>query len=605
MGGATIRWLNAPKILDEGRVEPKVHLNMSTEESVLNDLQKALESVNFDGARTILEGLNWTLPYAPGDLASLRTMSIAVEVADYFGMYDVAREVLKTAGPECEKVVRDLYSGTGKPPAGRAEIELLKRQVWTAMHWGFSYYRTDQLQQAYSIFDLCREVVDRFLVPNDDPCFGTLARISYAMGLVHRESYDHVAARVQFTESVKLSWQHLENKLGLPSGEYAGAKAITDFHVAKCLALGLGWICYTEGLPYLARPFIAAARVLLAGTKDRIIKSYLDVVYASSQRAAFGDVTKDLDEAEKILLRAHGVFTGEKHHSYQMRAADELAMVYVQYGHLEEAEKRVQEVKTLASSPLNHRWLCHAYIIESRIWRSRAEKEKRDAAIRRTEQISTDPQVRARNADAIDGLVARMERVARSHAEKALIASNNAIQQADALESRAGKFNKIDALITRGEALLLLEKPKDAKIDFERVLKEASINEKVRSVCELHLAKTCIFEGDAGGAQRHYERWKTLKDKVENAWIKRFAAEIEKEVAALKDFVISWDTKSIDTKEVVARFHEFLARWATDKSATHSAESAAALLEIAKNTLRNWKDEPEKIKRAKRQTKKK
>ncbi len=571
---------------------------MPTNAKVLKDLQKNLESVNFDKAHSILKRLEWKIPYAPDDLTSLRTMSIASEVADYFGKYEIAREVLREAGPDCEKVIRDLNSGTRKPPASKAKIELLKRQVWTAIHWGFSYYRADRLQQAYSIFDLCKEVVDRVLVTNDDPCFGTLARICYAIGLVHRESYDHGAAKVQFTESVKLSWQHLENKLGLTPEEYAGAKTITEFHVAKCLALGLGWICYTEGLPYLARPFIAAARVLLAGTKDRIIKSYLDVVYASIQRAAFGDVMKDIDEAEKILLQAHSVFKSEEHRSYQMRAADELAMVYVQNGQLEKAEEKVREVKALASSLLNRRWLCHAYIIESRIWRSRSEKEKRDAAIRRAQLISTNPKAQARRAETTDALVARAERLARSYADKALTASNNAIQQADALESRAGKFNKIDALITRGEALLLLEKTKDAKNDFECVLKEASINEKVRSVCELHLAKTCILESDAGGAQRHYERWAALKDKVENAWIKNFAAEVEREVAGLKDFVIPWDTKSINAKEVEARFHGFLARWATDKSDT--LDNAAELLGIgSKSTLFNWKNEEEEVKRSK------
>jgi hypothetical protein len=567
---------------------------MPAKDEILGALEKELKAVNFVGARAELDRINWKIP-SDDDLQSLRIASIAAEVADYFGDYDKARGILEKFGPDCVKTISDLHRRTQKQAGGENERLLMKQKVWVVVHWGLTFYRADRQALAQELFEMCKDVVTNHLVDGQDPCFGTLARISYVIALVHRQSYSYVAAKAKFTESIDFAWRHLEEKRNASDEAFAGTNSIAAFHVSKCLALGLGWICYEEGLPYLARPFIAAARVLLTGMNDTIIKSYIDLVYAASVRAALGDTKEHFSEAEEILIRTRGEFQKLKHKGYQMRAASEMAILYLQGADLAKADKHIREVKTLASppattTPVDHRWSCNAYILESRLWRLRSEIETQNAVAIRNEQREKDFQRKSAVSSEPDPRIKQCEGLAKELAARSLEAANHAMREAGELDAQAATFSFIDALIARGEAFLLLGRSGEANDSFLRALHHGGANEKVRAVTELHLARVCIRQRDKSRAEHHFAQWQLISEKVENAWIRRFSALVEREIKELKDFAIPWNAQVIDRESAVAEFHRFLAEWAVKKRG--SIEAAAEELQLASGTVRNWLEEP-------------
>jgi len=238
----------------------------------ISKLQNAVLSVDFGLARQLLDDAGWEIPLLPDDASSLRAACIASEVADYFGDYKRAKSVLTPYIEACDKAFQNVGSRSKLQDASDQNTRLLKQKVWAVLHRGFTYYREGRFGDAMGDFSRCREFVQEQLVDNKkNPCFGTLARISYAMGLVHRQCYRYEDAKREFTQCISLSWQHLEH-VALSPDQSTDFRPITAFHVAKALALGLSWIRATEGHPRSAKPLIEAARVMLATTKADICR---------------------------------------------------------------------------------------------------------------------------------------------------------------------------------------------------------------------------------------------------------------------------------------------------------------------------------------------
>src|SRR6266849_3627409 len=319
------------------------------------------------------------------------------------------------------------------------------------------------------------------LVTGSSKCLFTQSRIWYSVGLVHRQNYKYEIAKEAFIKSIEFAWSELQSKDAYDTpqkaretrnqpAKYLRARALTDFCVAKSLALGLGWIFFTESALEIARSFVIAAKILLAGTKDRIITGYVNVIYAGIQRSEHADDEQALGEAIKELQNSYNLFSKndehEMHAAYKMRAALELALAHLQgfqcgglpdLNALNVAEDFAKEGESLAGS--DERWMCNNLVLQSRIHRLRGR------------------------------------------ADLALDAARVALEKGN-----KEVFLRIDAWIAQGEARAASSPPdhRGAIDDFSKALDQGRQNPKVSAVCHLHLAKMYLALGDVRSAVAHF-----------------------------------------------------------------------------------------------------
>lgn len=516
----------------------------------LEKLRDSILAVDFGTAHRHLDSIRWEIPVREDDALVLLGACIASEVADYFGEYARAREVLRPFISGCRKAIEDVRSGKMAKPQSLQGRGLLKQQLWAILHWGLVRYREGNLDGALGTFQLCREVLERYLIEDSNPCFGTAARLSYAIGLVHRQCYRYNEAKIEFTQCITESWQHLENLDRAPARS-KDLKPITAFHVAKALALGLGWILANEGIPLAAQPLIASARVMLAATDAEMIKRYVDVVWAASERAHAGADPSSLKKVLSTLRDSYGTF--RRHPAYRIKTASELAVALTVANDLDEAEHYAKEIE--ASAGGDDRWLCTAYVLQSRVHRRRA------SATKSVKQ----------KADSIDG---------------ALVCAEKAIKRANLQKGDGGRFSRIDAYITYGEALVLSGKPLDARVAFERVLGWSVGNEKVTGTCHLHLARVFVQLGQKANALQHLKAWQSISGRVTNAWLNALGEEVDEEVRGMKDFLIAAEQANLDERELSMMLKIHLRDTALERS--DSIDAAAELCNVATSTFRSW-----------------
>jgi len=319
----------------------------------------------------------------------------------------------------------------------------------------------------------------------------------------------------------------------------------------KALALGLGWILANEGIPLAAQPLIASARVMLAATDAEMIKRYVDVVWAASERAHAGAEPSNLNKVLSTLRDSYGAF--RRHPAYRTKAASELAVALTVGNDLDEAERHAKEIESSAGG--DDRWLCTAYILQSRIHRHRASATKS----------------MKQKADAID---------------RAVDTARQAIERANLQEGDGGRFSRIDAYITYGEALVLSGKFLDAKVSFERVLGWSIGNEKVTGTCHLHLARVFVQLGQKANALQHLKAWQSISGRVTNAWLNALGEEVEEEVRGMKDFLIAAEQANLDERELSMMLKIHLRETALERA--DSIEAAAELCNVATSTFRSW-----------------
>src|SRR5207249_6339238 len=300
--------------------------NLSAPE-VLDSLHKSLRSADFDNALDTLRSVDLQkLLQGTDDLLSLKIKCLASEVWDYFGDYAEARKAIGTDGSDSVDAIRQ----ASRPRTAR-DYTLLKQRIWAAIHWGYVSYRAYEYDKAKSIFEQCRNTLREHVATESDPCLFTWSRVWYSLGLVHRQSYEYSEAKRAFVKSIDYAWRELQRRFTRRDLQgYAEARALTEYCVAKCLALGLGWVYYTESALEISEPLVLSAKVLLAGINDRIIKAYVDVIHGGIQRSAHADNRARLEEAISLLRGCYATFSQSKDHNghdaYKIRAANELAL---------------------------------------------------------------------------------------------------------------------------------------------------------------------------------------------------------------------------------------------------------------------------------------
>ncbi len=520
---------------------------------LLTSLKRALAVVDFDGGLRALDNIRWQELIPRTDTVSLENKWIAAEMYDYAGRYDEARHIIwrdaENLAGALDKRLAQRDSGTWMDDNDRHE---LKVKVSVVLQWGFTYYRQHReidYARASELWTLCRDVVFRLLRTKNYPCHGTLARLHYATGLVPRQRHQYSEAKAAFADSIDSSWCDMA-----PRSQ--SETALAKYRLAKALAIGLGWICYTEGSLKMARPLIAVARALLAeNDKEAIIKAYVDVIDAAARISAHGD---DLDQVEKALETLHTsyrVFDERKHLAYRGRATNELALAYLRRSWLDSGrrDRDLQDAwdyaeKLKESSKGNKgRWYCNALIVQSRIHRYR-----------------------------------------KNHA-----GARDAAQ--DALDNAPDKFSRIDAHIALGEAQTGLADDKlgdckDAVQNFHAAIQEGGENPKVLSVCRLHLARAYARMNRLADADDNLDKWRSVRAQAENAFVHGLARDVEREVEELKDdFTLRLKLENLDPTECEDNLHLWLIKWARCKAGPEATEDEVArILGVVKTTIRNW-----------------
>jgi hypothetical protein len=157
-------------------------------------------------------------------------------------------------------------------------------------------------------------------------------------------------------------------------------RAFYELSAARALALGLGWIHYTEGSLSTARSLVQAAQSLLTGKNEGFIREYVNVIHECISMSARSTESEVVRESIDVLIRARSFFVDHKHSAYQARTSNELALAYLRQAQnipekkvdlLHEAERHAREVESFGKPISQVRWRCNASIVLSRIARER------------------------------------------------------------------------------------------------------------------------------------------------------------------------------------------------------------------------------------------
>jgi tetratricopeptide (TPR) repeat protein len=509
------------------------------------------------------------------DDSSLETKWMAAELFDYAGQYIDAKKILSESGPQAiENLTEALHSRDPRQCIEGAYRHRYKQHSLIAIQWGFTFYRMNEYRQAKEVWDVSREFVEKWLNSKDYPCHGTLSRLLYGMGLVHRQRYEYGEARRMFRESIDHAQLDFQWHM---SAKSAKGTLLLEYRIAKCLGLGLGWVCYTEGSLDLAAILINQSRVLLANKNVKMIKAYVDIVQAEVQISEKGDQRSQLDEAIDTLHKAYDLLAC--HPAYRARTAHELALAHIRLSmlclgpektrQLEKAKELIEEVKKFSKrdperKKEDERWGANSLIAEARLYRMLGKYQ-----------------------------------VAKRAAEDALAKSKN------------DRFARIDALIELGQALMgsASEDQDDGKASedyrsaldhFEKALTDASENPKSQAVCHLHIARCHLGLHAGNRALEHVEKWRALSPRVTNAFVRRLAKVVDDEVAKFKlPFTINWPVNVSEMPDVgdeEKRLHGWVTEVAESLAGPGKTKDAFKLVKrsgkvISRATFFNWREE--------------
>jgi tetratricopeptide (TPR) repeat protein len=548
----------AVQVEDSNTVSPPA---ANTEPLDLTSLRNEFFNCNFEKALQLVlraRQSNIALVFPETDeMAALSARGIVSELFDYAGDYEWAREVIADDGKRCEEYLVNLVRSPRGAPRG-TDIDprrSLKRRVWTVLHWGVTFYRRGQFLEARRRFQLCRKVVEDFVSISSYPANGTLARIHYVLALVDREQCNYVNAHRHFTESMNYAWQTLETSgadVRTPE-DTRRRSAMTQFNIARCLGLGLGFVHYAEGNLDLAAPVLLGAKALLALQNESLIRSYVEVVYACVRRSRDGDDPEALARIISSLRTSLKVFRKYRHAYYSVRACNQLALAYLQSARnirgannrtrakaVRNAERYLAQVARLSGQLGDPRFECYSRIV--RCW-----------------------------LRLLEGKAVEAEDIARSALE----------------DGHDYPLCLIDGLIARGEARLAIGKIPAAIKNFEDALAAGGDTPRTRATCLLLLTKAHARHNDRRKARQYYDEWTRRQPAVTTAFHRKLESEAQ---AALNeksdDYLVRYNDEDADPRQLENKLHKFLANRAKEKSKTDM--EAAERLGISKQTYYKW-----------------
>jgi len=478
-------------------------------------------------------------------------LCVISEYHSYLGHYEKSLNAVARG----DLVYRELQESMGRPAPTENENKMLLREKvrYVADYAMAKYYRSHEYDEARKIVNFCVGLAhDKLRDKNEFPAAGTLAQLMYFLGRINRQDHNHQEAMGNFDEAVNYFYERGEQKKNqyLDNAERQIEELNFIRHrTANCLALGLGWICYTRGQLRQALHFILPARALLLHTEDPINVAYTNLIYGTTRRA----LGRTDEETISLIAGACNTFKKMRHKSYMARATYELALAYFYIGDQRKAESALAEIDGLLAERPDSRWDCNALIIRSRIER---EMNKNYVAAEKRASTAYD------RADA-----------------KHLI------------------LCKIDALIARGEARISRREFKMARKDLEEALdlnqtsnsgrKDEGASPKIEAVCHLHMARSFALEGEGSQAREHFQKWEALRVEVEHSFIHKLAVSVDKEISSLEEgFFIPPDTMDLNYGKWREKLQIFLVNQA--KFRKQEKEQQRELLGVARPTFLKW-----------------
>lgn len=493
---------------------------------------------------------------AADEFLYLKSMNIASEVFDYFGYIEEAREAVKDGADVLARLPTLVDARTSK-----ADRRLIRERIRYCLDYAQAFhYRAHNYPEAKRIISRCRSLIFsglRVEERNAFPCHGTLAQLSYYLGRVHRQMNEYEEAEECFAQAISYYYRRamckkaeLRHKPELVERELSFAQ----YKSSVVLSLGLGWLHYTRGhLIQTLRNNILPARVMLAHTRDELNKAYVELLYGATMRSVGGTTdTKKLREALSSIARAHRVFEQGGHRTYQARADYELALVNLQLGLPKEALLSLREVEKTSRKAGDRRWLSKSKVLLSRI------------------------------------------ECTRGRYEKAVKEASAALALADEPPEQVGC--KIDALITRGEMMIMLGNYEGAREDLNAALAlnksydargTRRANPSDAALCILFIAKSYGLGASGDLARDYYDRWEKLKDDVEHRIIHELGEDIGRMIAE-KSFNIPANLENLNYSECQIKLQRWLIETAQLKLETTNASKIAGAIGVGRGTVFNW-----------------
>jgi tetratricopeptide (TPR) repeat protein len=548
------------------RVARKRAVTPVTPSPTIKALIKAFLDARFEKAQAISKPLKWkaviarALAESPEDMTAV---SMSVELLDYFGQTPLARKRLEELAPRAESRLREFVDRKGEP-LSPAERSIVKRWVWILLQSASLDYRDMVLDRAEPLCQLCLTAINKLRVLPSYACFGTLSRIHYVMGLIHRERFNYPDAKSSFQRSLGLAWESLREKQG--AGKEFRQSRWTDVTIARASGLGLGYVYHMDGQPDLAIPVLLSAKTMLARAGDTLLSNYVDLVYLDARRSAYGGDALPIDDAIEGLERCYKVFESRKHRLYCARAAYSLALAYSE-------RARPDETKELTKQG----------------WRDLERAS--ELAMLLSSYAPADGA-----ADRRHMLYARlcMSRIHRKAGRLPL-----AVETATAAIEDGGRaYNHIYAglLIARAEAYLRLKQQDDAITDLNEALAQSKHSLRARAVCLLRLTEIHANLGHRTKAIGYFHDWKQISPHVSNVHLRSLEKAARAALNAdTADFRLEMSAKSIDCKHEMKRLKWWLFTWATRDGAP--VAEVMKRLDISDTSVANWKRKAEEFER--------
>lgn len=390
------------------------------------------------------------------------------------------------------------------------------------------------------------------------PCFAIKATLCYHIGSVHRKLEQHQSAEKMYSQALDLLHDRSKTRpYDLDDYFFVIRKQ------AMIVGLGFGLMNLARGSLERAQHALRTARSMLARNEDPLIRPYVELYCGVIKRCRAGSDTTKLAEAIKDLESARNAFV--KHMRYRVRSSWELALAKTLCDDLPAARADLQLVSNYAEQEADQKWRTNVYILESRL-------------LRREEKYL-----------------------------EALGQADKAVEIASSEDCKT-TLPIVDALITRGEARLVMANAGGSLIsytmaleDFRKALALVSedqssgsatnriSNPKIAAVCELRISQIYARQGNQKVADGHFSEWLRLESQVEHEWVRELATDVKDDIDKLSlNFTISAvDETAWGYNENLARLRHWLLKRAL-RHTNHNYAKAAELIGVQRATLYQW-----------------
>ncbi|HYR28411.1 MAG TPA: tetratricopeptide repeat protein [Thermoanaerobaculia bacterium] len=307
----------------------------------------------------------------------LRLITLLADISDHDGQYERAALLLL---PHRWIVSHVEQTGTGAvshEDMGRDERKLLRQRLYFIWMLSVLRYRQNRFAESAELLALARDVAER-MVPRAN---GILTQVYYGSAKIALHGSDFPRATVMYRKSL-VSASLLSSQRRRKSGDnvVSHETAAAQYSIGKALALGLGQCLRAQGRLEEAHMSVVAGKLLLDLGEDTDLSYHAWLLLGSIERGTAGRSDKALLESARKHLEECAVHFERHLGDVWFRSRNELGLVLLQQGQLDDARREMGAVLDRARERESNKWMAHAYLGLSRIERRAGEHEKAEDA---------------------------------------------------------------------------------------------------------------------------------------------------------------------------------------------------------------------------------